>query len=94
MLEQYDLHNFLVLDIETVPQYSSYDQVPDHLKKLWDLKTVNQRKEDTAEEFYGRAGIWAEFGKIICISVGIFTGGKYSSLKCPRSESFQANPSF
>jgi len=81
MLEQYDLHNLLVLDIETVPQYSTYDQVPDHLKKLWELKTLNQRKEETAEEFYGRAGIWAEFGKIICISVGIFTSGKNTGLR-------------
>jgi DNA polymerase elongation subunit (family B) len=81
MLEQYDLHNVLVLDIETVPQYSSYDQLPDTFKKLWELKTANQRKEETAEEFYGRAGIWAEFGKIICISVGIFTGGKNTGLR-------------
>jgi len=81
MLEQYDLHNLLVLDIETVPQYKTYDEVPDQLKKLWELKTLNQRKEDTAEDFYGRAGIWAEFGKIICISVGIFTGGKNTGLR-------------
>ncbi|MEO8885216.1 MAG: 3'-5' exonuclease [Mucilaginibacter sp.] len=81
MLEQYDLHNLMVLDIETVPQYSDHEQVPDNLKKLWDLKTVNQRKEETAENFYERAGIWAEFGKIICISVGIFTGGKQTGLR-------------
>jgi DNA polymerase elongation subunit (family B) len=73
MLEQLDLQNLMVLDIETVPQYSSHDQLPAHLQKLWDAKTQYQRKEETAEEFYGRAGIWAEFGKIICISVGIFT---------------------
>src|SRR6201747_3039112 len=81
MLEQYDLHNLLVLDIETVPQYSSFDQVPEHFQKLWDLKTQYQRKEETAEEFYERAGIWAEFGKIICISVGIFSGGKKTGLR-------------
>ncbi len=74
MLETYDLHNIMVIDIETVPQYSDHDQLPDNLKKLWDLKTANLRKEETAENFYERAGIWAEFGKIICISVGIFTG--------------------
>jgi DNA polymerase elongation subunit (family B) len=45
------------------------------------LKTQYQRKEETAKEFYGRAGIWAEFGKIICISVGIFTGGKNTGLR-------------
>src|ERR1700744_2818564 len=81
MLEQYDLHNLMVLDIETVPQYSSFEEVPEHLQKLWDLKTQYQRKEETPEQFYERAGIWAEFGKIICISVGIFTGGKKVGLR-------------
>ena len=42
-------------------------------QELWDHKSRYQRKEEyTAEEFYDRAGIWAEFGKIICISVGYF----------------------
>ena len=81
MLEQYDLQNLLVLDIETVPQYKTYAEVPDQLKNLWDLKTLNQRKDVTAEEFYSRAGIWAEFGKIICVSVGIFKGGRQTGLR-------------
>jgi DNA polymerase elongation subunit (family B) len=73
MLEQLDLQNILVLDIETVPQYSNFEQVPETLQKLWAAKTQYQRKDETPDEFYERAGIWAEFGKIICISVGIFT---------------------
>jgi len=74
MLEQLDLQNLMVLDIETVPQYPDFSNVPDHFKELWDKKTLYQRKnEESAEEFYSRAGIWAEFGKIVCISVGIFT---------------------
>ncbi len=81
MLEQYDLNNLMILDIETVPQYSSFDQLPEHMQKLWDHKTQYQRKDETAEEFYGRAGIWAEFGKIICISVGIFTKGGGTGLR-------------
>jgi len=81
MLEQYDLNNLMILDIETVPQYSTFDQLPEHMQKLWDHKTQYQRKEETAEEFYGRAGIWAEFGKIICISVGIFTKGRGTGLR-------------
>ena len=81
MLEQYDLGNLMVLDIETVPQYSSFEEVPEHFQKLWELKTQYQRKEETAKSFYERAGIWAEFGKIICISVGIFAGGKKTSLR-------------
>ncbi|MBC8052363.1 MAG: 3'-5' exonuclease [Sphingobacteriaceae bacterium] len=73
MLEHIDLSQLLVLDIETVPQYASYEEVPDIFKELWDLKTQYQRKEESAEGYYPRAGIWAEFGKIVCISVGIFT---------------------
>lgn len=73
MLEQLDLLNLMVLDIETVPQYSSHEQLPEHMQYLWAAKTQYQRKEETAESFYERAGIWAEFGKIVCISVGIFT---------------------
>jgi DNA polymerase elongation subunit (family B) len=73
MLEQLDLLNLMVLDIETVPQYSTHDQLPEHMQKLWDAKTQYQRKEETSESFYERAGIWAEFGKIVCISVGKFT---------------------
>jgi hypothetical protein len=43
------------------------------MQALWEHKTLYQRKDDfTAEEFYDRAGIWAEFGKM-CISVGYFT---------------------
>jgi uncharacterized protein YprB with RNaseH-like and TPR domain len=71
----------MVIDIETVPQYSCHDEVPENLQKLWDLKTLYQRKEESAEAFYEKAGIWAEFGKIICISVGIFTRGRGTGLR-------------
>ena len=73
MLEHIDLSQLLVLDIETAPQYPNFEEVPEHFKELWDQKTRHQRKDETAAEHYPRAGIFAEFGKIICISVGIFT---------------------
>jgi len=76
MLETLDLQNLMVIDIETVPQYSSYEELPEHMQHLWALKTQHQRKEETPEVFYERAGIWAEFGKIICISAGVFTKGQ------------------
>jgi 3'-5' exonuclease len=73
MLENINLQQVLVLDIETVPQYASFNLVPEHFGELWDQKTRYQRKDgETPEEYYPRAGIWAEFGKIICISVGMF----------------------
>lgn len=82
MLEQLDLQSLLILDIETVPQYSDFSQVPDLFKELWDKKTFYQRKnEETPESFYERAGIWAEFGKIVCISVGVFRSGNNLRVK-------------
>ncbi|MBK0383964.1 3'-5' exonuclease [Pedobacter sp. SD-b] len=82
MLAQLDLKSILVLDIETVPQCADFNDLPPHFQKLWDLKTSYQRKnQETAEEFYQRAGIWAEFGKIICISVGVFVDDKRLRVK-------------
>lgn len=74
MLDLIQLENILFLDIETVPEFENYESLDDDYKELFTQKTAYQRKDDfTAEEFYERAGIWAEFGKIICISVGYFT---------------------
>lgn len=71
MIKKLDLRNVLFLDIETVPEHAAYSELSEEKKKLWEIKTQYQRKEDyTPEEFYDRAGIWAEFGKIVCISVG------------------------
>ena len=73
MIEKINLNNILFLDIETVPQEENFNSLDNELKELWKQKTQYQRREDfTPEEFYDRAGIWAEFGKIICISVGYF----------------------
>jgi hypothetical protein len=72
-----DFENILFLDIETVPEEKDFSNLSKEVQELFALKTHYQRKEDvTAEEFYERAGIWAEFGKIICISVGYFTNFK------------------
>lgn len=75
--------NILFLDIETVPQYATFDEVPIGFQELFAHKTAYQRisnKPDTPEilpeDFYDRAGIWAEFGKIVCISVGYFVINK------------------
>ena len=78
MLKKIKLENVLFLDIETVPLFANFSELDDSTKQLWEQKTNYQRKEEfTPEEFYDRAGIWAEFGKIICISVGyfVFKGG-------------------
>ena len=74
MLRQIHLEDILFLDIETVPESVAFEELDESAQLLWEQKSRYQRKEEyTAEEYYDRAGIWAEFGKIICISVGFFS---------------------
>lgn len=76
MLDSLNLKHILFLDIETVPQYMDYEQLPHKAKYFWDKKSSFFRANDeSAKEVYQRAGIYAEFGKVVCISVGIFTAG-------------------
>ncbi|SDQ16437.1 3'-5' exonuclease [Flagellimonas zhangzhouensis] len=73
MLYKLNLEHILFLDIETVPQKQHFTELDEDVQALWEQKTQYQRKDEfTPEEFYDRAGIWAEFGKIVCISVGYF----------------------
>ena len=75
MLDHINIQNILFIDIETVPKYQDYKYVPEGLQELWAKKTKYERKEEiTPEEYFPeRAGILAEFGKIICISIGFFS---------------------
>jgi len=80
MLENINPETILFLDIETVPMTSSYEELPEPFKKLWDKKAeqlLRNEKSSSEEkrypaEIFQRAGIYAEFGKIICISTGVF----------------------
>lgn len=73
MLDRINLKNILVLDIETVPQQSSYDSLSDEWKELWKKKMQRDIKDGLSPDgLYQRAGIYAEFGKIICICAGYF----------------------
>jgi len=72
MLKEIKLEDVLFLDIETVPQHSSYSEMVPEFQALWDKKASYLVKDDqTPEDVFQRAGIYAEFGKIICISVGL-----------------------
>jgi len=85
MLEQYRPEDLLFIDIETVPAFQSFNLLSDSMQELWDKKSAYFRKdEQTAAEAYERAGIYAEFGRIICISVGIIlqrNGKRFFRLK-------------
>lgn len=86
MVNSISLENILCLDIETVPQFATFDDVPEELKPLWLRKASNLKREVGTEEhhLYERAGIFAEFGKIICITTGFLSvkdGGRQFRLK-------------
>jgi len=72
MLDQLKIGNILFLDIETVPAYPAFQEAPEKIRMLWEKKASYLKKEnETPEEIYARAGIYAEFGKIICICTGM-----------------------
>jgi 3'-5' exonuclease len=79
MLNSIKLPHILFLDIETVPAYPNYDLMPEEFRLLWDQKAERLKKNDTEtpDQIYSKAGIYAEFGKIICISVGFFYNDEF-----------------
>ncbi len=70
MLQKIPLSKVLFLDIETVPEFPTFKDLDDKTQELYGQKTKFLQKENSVEELYDRAGIYAEFGKIVCISVG------------------------
>ena len=72
MLSEIKINNVLFLDIETVPCSPNFEDLDISFQNLWAEKTAWQRKEEyTPDVFYKlKAGVMAEFAKIICISVG------------------------
>lgn len=72
MLDNIKAEDVLFLDIETVPAVPSYDMLGPAMQILWDKKSKQfKTPEQTSEDVYERAGIYSEFGRIICISVGL-----------------------
>ncbi|MDH5604451.1 MAG: 3'-5' exonuclease [Cyclobacteriaceae bacterium] len=81
---QRNLQDLLIIDIETVSTTWQYDSLDERLRKQWERKAQlikNEEGKTPGELFLEKAGIYAEFGKIVCISMGFFTlkeGGKWS----------------
>lgn len=71
------MNHILFLDIETVSQEANYELLSPEWKELWKRKAealLKSREDETVDSIYNRAGIYAEFGKIICISCGVIQG--------------------
>ncbi len=72
MLKDIKFESILFLDIETVPEVADFNELSEKKQSLWGKKSEYFRKEDEdAADVFSRAGIYAEFGKVICISVGM-----------------------
>jgi 3'-5' exonuclease len=72
-----NLNNILFIDIETVSEKKDFDELPSEMKDFWKNKSKYWMKEEEVSEtevseiYNNKAGIYAEFAKVICISVGI-----------------------
>ncbi len=72
MLDDINIADLLFIDIETVSGEATFDKMSPKLQDLWEKKSNYFRNdEETASDVYARAGIYAEFGKIVCISTGV-----------------------
>ncbi len=68
--------NYLVIDIETSSSFESYEDMDERMQLLWDKKASYMKSESEstfADLYFDKGAIFAEFGKVICISAGIFT---------------------
>ncbi len=76
------IYDLLLIDIETVPQYQDYLQLTEVWRSLWCDKISKIMPENFSPEecYLQRAGILAEFGKVICISTGYFINDKDNEL--------------
>ncbi len=89
MLDHIDSAHVLFLDIETVPEVYDYSDLDESKQELWDTKSSYMQKgEKSAEDVYEKAGIMAEFGKIVCISAGIIKENQENDEKELRVKSF------
>ncbi len=76
MLDHINIDKVLFLDVETVPLVFEYAKLTATKKELWDVKFA-YNKTETPKQLYKKAGIYAEFAKVVCVSVGFFNEGTF-----------------
>lgn len=75
-MNQIAVNQIMFLDIETAPQYESYNTIPGRMRDLWDKKVPREKDEDPVLHYHN-AGLYAEFGKIVCISIGVVNKNQF-----------------
>jgi len=74
MVDHINLNEILFLDIETAPVVYKFQDLSERGKSLWEKKMKWQMERDgvSVEESYDKAGILAEFARVVCVSVGFY----------------------
>src|SRR3954470_2760705 len=70
-MSKIDIEKILFLDIETVPVTYSYSDLDSPTRDLWNKKWQHNPDISPAEQ-YAKAGIYAEFAKVICVGLGSY----------------------
>ncbi len=99
VFDAFDLYNVLFLDVETAPGKPDFEELNEELQELWSIKcrTILRKTQDEleydeiAEAYNTRAGIYSEFGKIICVSVGFLTRQPGSTEPLLRLKSYSSH---
>ena len=71
-----NLKDILVLDIETVSGVERFEELSEGMKHHWERKASffkNTEEQPVEESYFEKSAIYAEFGKVVVIAVGIFT---------------------
>lgn len=93
-MPKYNLGNILFLDIETVSGVKHYSELNDKMTELWDIKAKqiyrNKEMPTLEEAYFENAGLYAEFGRIVCISVGLLLWSEEDKVHHIRLKSFSS----
>lgn len=78
ILDSLALEDLVFFDIETAPLTATLAELPEELQAVWALKEGHKAPEDQDAEswWHERSGLYAEFGRVVCISLGFFTRSK------------------
>jgi 3'-5' exonuclease len=90
-MQDISVENLFIIDIETVSEYEHHQLLSDEWKELWNEKIQRSLPPDVlpGEYYPKRAGILAEFAKVVCISIGFFK--KENNLLQLRIKSFYSH---
>ena len=75
-MSEIKIEHILFIDLETAPIQYRYNELSQTTKELWDKKILYV-KDTTPEQHYAKAGIFAEFAKVVCIGLGFMSNGKF-----------------